>query len=242
VLEGAPHELLAIAEISHRGYVARGVRSREDKYIERFSPEEGELYFDLTRDPRELTSLLGERPDRVRTLRDALNRVMAGSPFQNHVRTQGTGEFHLLLRTSGWFQDEEMLGDSSLLQREADGRKLRLTLRSKPDHPQEAVFSVRPTGAPVFLEGTWDGKSLKTTDIHMGEAGLAPGGVPAQLPEVEGKETETHPDNNVLAPPRTTKPGVELWLTTASKIIGPNGPPCETLVALGYLSGPCPKN
>jgi arylsulfatase A-like enzyme len=48
---GQQEKRLAIAEISHRGIVAHGVRSETDKFIRRFNPEQDELYFDLAKDP-----------------------------------------------------------------------------------------------------------------------------------------------------------------------------------------------
>jgi arylsulfatase A-like enzyme len=235
VLEGDPHEILAIAEISHRGYVARGIRSSADKYIERFSPEEGELYFDLLKDPRELANRLEERPGRVRELRAALDQVMSANPFQNHLRTRGAGEFDLRLRTSGWFEgvDGSGLGTDTFAS-EANGRRLHLKIDSKLDKPREIAFSVRPSGAPVFLDGTRDGRPIRTTDIFCGEEGISPSSIPAELPEVEGKESETHPENNLLAPPAKERPGVELWLTSTSGVKMPVAN-CESLVALGYL-------
>ncbi|HSB61170.1 MAG TPA: sulfatase, partial [Vicinamibacteria bacterium] len=59
----------AFSEISHRGIVAHSVRTESDKYVRRFSPETDELYFDLVADPRERTSLLDRRPERVRFLK-----------------------------------------------------------------------------------------------------------------------------------------------------------------------------
>ncbi len=45
------NERPAVSEISHRGIVAHGLRTTQDKYIRRFSPEEDELYFDLHEGP-----------------------------------------------------------------------------------------------------------------------------------------------------------------------------------------------
>ena len=55
---GAP-EPPAVSEISHRGFVAHGMRTSRDKYVQRFSPEEDELYFDLVQDPKETISRRG---------------------------------------------------------------------------------------------------------------------------------------------------------------------------------------
>ena len=51
VVAGGAPEPPAVSEISHRGNVAFGMRTAQDKYIRRFAPEEDELYFDLVDDP-----------------------------------------------------------------------------------------------------------------------------------------------------------------------------------------------
>ena len=53
VVAGGAPEPPAVSEISHRGFVAHGMRTSADKYVRRFSPEEDELYFDLVQDPKE---------------------------------------------------------------------------------------------------------------------------------------------------------------------------------------------
>src|SRR5262249_55529762 len=51
VIQGGAPEPAAVSEVSHRGYVAHGLRTSRDKYVQRFSPQSDELYFDLERDP-----------------------------------------------------------------------------------------------------------------------------------------------------------------------------------------------
>jgi arylsulfatase A-like enzyme len=241
VLAGGSHETLAISEISHRGYVARGIRSIEEKYIERFSPEEGELYFDLLQDPKELVNKLEEKPQRVRVLRDDLEKVMTSNPFQNHLRLVGPGDFSLRLRTSGWLQQFEQgaLGPGDKAELDPNGRKVHLSVHGAGSPGREVSFSVRPVGAPVYLEGTLNGRPLEPTQIFMGEDGVNPGEMPARLPEVEGSEAEAHATNNVLAPPRKQRPGIDLWLTTSAQILFPGGGNCEALKGLGYVDH-CP--
>ena len=70
----------AIAEISHRGIVAHGVRTEGDKFMRRFSPEEDDLYFDLAKDPKELKNAIAEAPERVRRLRARAEEAMAQNP------------------------------------------------------------------------------------------------------------------------------------------------------------------
>src|SRR5688500_14372830 len=51
VLAGGAPEPPAVSEISHRGFVAHGMRPSRDKYVPRFSSEEDELYCDLVQAP-----------------------------------------------------------------------------------------------------------------------------------------------------------------------------------------------
>ncbi len=88
-LAGAAKPRPALAEISHRGFVAHGVRTDADKYIRRFSPDDDELYFDLARDPGEKTSLAGESPERVRLLQAQAEAGMAPNPFRYAVAGRG---------------------------------------------------------------------------------------------------------------------------------------------------------
>jgi hypothetical protein len=234
VISGETREVLAIAEISHRGYVAHGIRSSADKYIQRFSPEEGELYFDLFKDPGELENRIAQSPARARELKGALERAMTSNPFQNHLRAVGPAEYALRLRTGGWFEkvDTASLGPEDKSDREDNGRKLFLTIHSKPGALREIAFTVRPIGAPVFVEGTRDGKPLLTADIFCGQQGEHPEGIPARLPEVEGFESERHLSNNVLAPPEKPSPGIHLWITSTRPIMFEGNR--EALCALGY--------
>ena len=92
------------SEISHRGIVAHGLRTDGDKYIRRFSPEDDELYFDLTKDPKEKIDLSVSRGERVRKLRAGVEEAMAPNPFAYVVRVSGKGEHRLTLRTGGWIE------------------------------------------------------------------------------------------------------------------------------------------
>ena len=66
VVQGGAPEPPAVSEISHRGFVAHGMRTGKDKYVRRFSPEEDELYFDLRNDPKETVNLIEQNRERVR--------------------------------------------------------------------------------------------------------------------------------------------------------------------------------
>jgi arylsulfatase A-like enzyme len=235
VISGETREVLAIAEISHRGYVAQGIRSSADKYIQRFSPEEGELYFDLLKDPGELENRIEQSSARARELKATLERAMTSNPFQNHLRVVGPGEYALRLRSGGWFEkvDTASLGPEDKSLREDNGRKLFLTIHSKPGALREVSFTVRPIGAPVFVEGTRDGKPLRTNDIFCGQNGEPPEAIPARFPEVEGFESERHLSNNVLAPPEKPSSGIQLWLTATRPILFEGNR--EALCTLGYL-------
>jgi arylsulfatase A-like enzyme len=240
VLAGGSKEEPAVSEISHRGYVAHGLRTSQEKYIQRFSPEEGDLYFDLVHDPKERENLIDQKRERARILKAGLESAMTPNPFRNHLRLVGAGTYELKLRTGGWIEgvDAAGLAADEHYELEANGRKLILTLRAQKDHPREISFDTRPTGAPVFLEGSHNGVPLTTTEILMGEEGLHPDGIPARLPEVEGlSEETTGRTNNVLSPPSGNPAGISLWLTPVRghKAVAFTKDDCERLKALGYL-------
>src|SRR5207245_9039383 len=110
VVAGGAPEPPAVSEISHRGYVAHGMRTSRDKYVQRFSPEEDELYFDLKKDPKERTSRLEENRERAGTLKAAVEAAMVADPFRHNLRAEGGGAYVLKLRTGGWIEGVEAEG------------------------------------------------------------------------------------------------------------------------------------
>jgi arylsulfatase A-like enzyme len=238
VVRGGAPEPPAVSEISHRGHVAHGMRTGRDKYIQSFSPREAELYFDLIRDPKEQTSRLAENGERVRLLRAGVEAAMVPDPFRRHLRALGSSEFDLLLRTPGWIDGVEPVGLASgeRCEIEGNGRKLALRLKPRPGQPREVAFSVRPLGAPVWLEGTRDGRPLRPDDVLIAEDGVPAGAVPVRFPEIESEAEKTE---NVLAAPRSERAGLHLWLTLAPgrKVLEFDEKTREQLKALGYLGG-----
>jgi arylsulfatase A-like enzyme len=236
VVKGGAPEPPAVAEISHRGFVAHGMRTRRDKYVQRFSPEEDELYFDLTRDRKEEVNRLGEARERVSLLKAGVEAAMVTDPFRRHLRLLGGGEYFLRLRTSGWIDGVEPsgLGAGERYEVTGNGRKLELRLRPRPAQPREVAFSVRPMGAPVWLEGSRDGRPLRPTDVHIAERGIHPPAVPFRLPETE---SESEKAENVLAAPRSDRAGLHVWLTLVPgrKVLDFDKETREKLKALGYL-------
>ena len=95
VLAGGAPEPPAVSEISHRGFVAHGMRTSRDKYVQRFSPEEDELYFDLVQDPKETISRVDHARERVRFLKGGIEAAMAPNPFRYTLRFEGTEEFEV---------------------------------------------------------------------------------------------------------------------------------------------------
>ncbi|HSD29161.1 MAG TPA: sulfatase, partial [Vicinamibacteria bacterium] len=192
----------AIAEISHRGFVAHGVRTDADKYIRRFSPDDDELYFDLSRDPGEKTSLAGEKPERMRMLRAQAEAAMASSPFRYTVQVAGAGRFDLRLAARGWLEGVEAtgLGPKERWSVGGNGRWLDLRLAPRPGASREIAFAVRPVGAPVTLAGSRDGRPLRASDVAVGESSLRPQAFPFQLPDIES-ETEADRGLNLFEAP-----------------------------------------
>ncbi len=238
MLAGDAKPRSAIAEISHRGFVAHGVRTDGDKYVRRFSPDDDELYFDLRRDPGERTSLTAEKPERVRLLEAQAEAAMAPSPYRYTVQVTGSSRFDLRLAARGWLDAVHStgLGPEERWSLGGNGRWLDLRLAPRPGAPREIAFGVRPLGAPVSLAGTRDGRPLRGADVAVGESSLRPGAFPFPLPDVES-ETQADRGTNLFAPPRDAAPGVRVWLTLpAGRSIEELDPEArERLRALGYV-------
>jgi arylsulfatase A-like enzyme len=228
----------AIAEISHRGSVAHGVRTDADKYIRRFSPDDDELYFDLRQDPKEETSLAAQVPERVRVLQARAEAAMAASPFRYTVQVAGSGRFDLRLAARGWLEGVAAsgLGPGERWSLGGNGRWLDLRLQPRPGTPREVAFAVRPVGAPVTLAGSRDGRPLRRADVAVGEGSLRPEAFPFQLPDIES-ETEADRGLNLFAAPRDAAAGVRVWLAMppgrSLQELDPEAR--ERLEALGYV-------
>ena len=239
VVQGGAPEPPAVSEISHRGFVAHGMRTTKDKYVRRFSPEEDELYFDLRKDPKETVNLVEQSkragpPAEVRAWR----RPWSRTPSATRLRFEGPGTYHLLFKTGGWIEGVQPVafgpGDRSDL--DGNGRKLILTVTPRAGQPREIAFGLRPQGAPVWLEGTRDGRPLSPADVYIAQEGIHPTEIPFKLPEIE---TEKERAENIFAAPAVGKPGVHVWLTLDSgkQPIAINKETCEQLLALGYVTG-----
>jgi arylsulfatase A-like enzyme len=238
VLEGKAEAQPAISEISHRGFVAHGVRTEADKYIHRFGPETDELYFDLARDPKELTNIIESNPARVRLLKGQAEAAMSPNPFRYVLRVTGGSEYAVTLLTDGWLEGLEATGlgarERSLLRE--NGRRLELLLHPRPGAPREVTFTLRPRGAPVSLQGTRDGRPLRPLDIAYAEAGQHPDAFPFRLPDIES-DAEHARGLNLFAAPRGEPAGLSIWLALApGRTLMEFDPETrERLKALGYL-------
>jgi hypothetical protein len=121
---------------------------------------------------------------------------------------------------------------------EGDGRRLALKLAPGAGRERLVAFGVRPIGAPVWLDGTRDGRALRPQDVFIAEEGHHPSEVPFKFPEIEStSENESERFDNVLAAPRDHKPGLSLWLEAASgkRYLNLDKDTRERLKALGYL-------
>jgi arylsulfatase A-like enzyme len=240
VLAGRARGRPALSEISHRGFVAHGMRTPKDKYIRRFSPEDDELYFDLERDPREASNLVEQATERVRQLRAGVEQAMTANPFRHVVKAAGRGEYDVRLRTGGWFDAVEAtgLGQGESYAVEGNGRRLVMKLSPKREQPREVSFAVRPRGVPVWLEGTRDGRPLRAADVLVAQEGSNPSELPMKLPEIEStSEDGKELSNDVFAEPPADKPGLHVWLRRipGREIIELDKEARERLKALGYL-------
>jgi arylsulfatase A-like enzyme len=238
VIEGKAPDRTALAEISHRGFVAYGVRSLADKFVARFSPDHDELYFDLRRDPEEQTNVIEEHPDRVRFLKTQGEEAMAPNPFRYVVAVSGRGHHRLQLETNGWIEDVEAAGFGP---RErwtlgGNGRWLELDAQPVPGTPRQVSFTVRPVGAPVTLAGTRDGRELPPDAVAIGKSGWHPPALPGRLPDVES-EAERSAGIDLFDPPPAEAGGVRVWLTLppGQTLVELDAEARERLRALGYV-------
>jgi hypothetical protein len=237
-LSGQAPRRVAIAEISHRGIVAHGARTEEDKFVRRFSPEQDELYFDLTKDPQEKTNALAQAPERVRRLRARAEEAMAPNPFRYVLRIAGAEPYALTLRTDGWIERVEATGFGRDEGHEvgANGRRLELRARPGPGRPRELSFTARPLGAPVWLEGRRSGRPLRRADVTVGAGGAA-GEIPFRLPEIDTEAEAEHARVSLFTPPKAEATGVHVWLVLPEgrKLMEFDTETRERLKTLGYL-------
>ena len=228
----------ALAEISHRGFVAHGVRTEEEKFVRRFSPDDDELLFDLRKDPGEKTSIAEANPERVRLRKAQVEAGMAQNPFRYVLQARGGGRLALRLETHGWLEAVETsgLGPQERSVVGGHGRSIDLVLQPREGAPREISFTVRPIGAPVTLSGLRDGRPLRPADVGIGEGGQHPEELPYRLPDVE---SETDRDRGLRlfgAPAKGTAP-LRLWLALPpGRSIGElDAATRERLRALGYV-------
>jgi len=228
----------ALAEISHRGFVAHGVRTEDEKYVRRFSPDDDELLFDLRADPREQSSVAAQNPERVRLRKAQVEAGMAQNPFRYVLQALGTGRLALRLETRGWLEGIEVsgLGPQERSRVGGNGRTLDLLLQPREGVPREIAFTVRPIGAPVLLSGTRDGRPLRPLDVAIGEGGQHPEALPYRLPDIES-ETERDRGLRLFAAPASGSSPVRLWLTLPpGQSLGElDAATRERLRALGYV-------
>ena len=236
LLLGKVPERPATSEISHRGFVAHGMRTSRDKYVRRFSPQPDELYFDLLRDPQERENRIDDARDRVRALKASLEAAMVQSPFRYSLRVAGPFDYQLALSTGGWIEGVQAmgLGSDEAYRVEANGRRLVLHLSPRGGQPREVMFGLRPMGVHVDLTGTRGGRPLAPEDVWLGADGAHPPARPFTLPD---PETEGVRSRVLSSPPPADRSGVHVWLTMTAgrRVLDLDQEAQERLRALGYL-------
>ena len=224
-----------VSEISHRTFVSTGIRTGQDKYIRRFSPQTDELYFDLRKDPKEQTNLVEQKPERLRRLRSAVEATMQVTPYRYGIRALTPQPQSLLVETTGWIEGVETagLGLAEKAEIKHNGRLLEITLQPRPGAPREIFFRVRPVGVPVTLTGRIGARPLGPSDIFFGESGVHPATMPYEFPGL---------DSDVLTgafKPGKSTAGVAVYLDQPQgrNVAEIDCGRVEELCALGYLSG-----
>ncbi len=234
---GAPDRSV-LSEISHRGFVAYGVRGGADKYIRRFSPDDDELYFDLVNDPNEQETVIAEHPERVRHLRARGEEAMSSNPFRYVIDISGHGPWALRLDARGWIEDVQAEGFDADERWRAGGNGRWLEIEARPglEAPRQVSFTVRPRGAPVTLSGTRDGRRIPASRVAVGATGWQPPELPFRLPDAEW-EAEREAAIELFAPPDATRQGIRIWLVlpAGQSLLELDDEARERLRALGYL-------
>jgi len=168
-----------------------------------------------------------------------LEQSMVPDPFRRTVRVVGSGHYELRLRTGGWIEGVQSvgLGTTERADIEGSGRKLSLVLAPRVGAPREVTFGVRPMGAPIFLEGTRDGKPLAPGDISIAEEGYHPDAVPFELPDIEPRgENDAPRTENIFAAPKGDPAGLQVWLVgTGAELTKMDQADRDRLCALGYI-------
>jgi arylsulfatase A-like enzyme len=257
VLQGKATEAPAISSISDRGHVAFGIRTSTDKYIWRFSPEDDELYFDLSRDPGERENRVAQTLERARTRRARLEEVMTGSPYEYRLRLSGASRYALTLETNGFIEAVDERGFGTGDRFEVDRGKHVVTIETRPraGQPRDIGVSVRPMGAPVWVSGRRDERTLDRDDVHIAREDLAPPGVPFRVPDLVPVESSSRSSRgrasrpaargagvderqaNMLEPPAGDPDGLSVWiaLRPGVRLLDLDASTRERLQALGYL-------
>jgi len=162
--------------------------------------------------------------------------AMTPNPYRNHIRFFGAGDYRVTLRTNGWFEGVETIGFGSGDRYDASNkREVAISVGSRPAQPREVVLNVRPIGAPVWIEGTRDGRKLANDDLWLGKSGVHPTEASLRLP---GFDTDKDRVGDIFVVAKHQNPGIHLWLTLLKGRGFMNTMDCETcerLKALGYL-------
>ena len=237
-IEDEAPDRTALTEISHRGFVAFGVRTARDKFIRRFSPEADELYFDLVRDPAEQVNVAADHFERALFLEARGTDAMSPSPYRYVVQVAGDERYGLRLETRGWIEDVEAsgFGPEESWSVEANGRRLQLEARPRTEAPREIAFTVRPLGVPVVLSGTRGSRPLEPERVAIAGSAWHPPSLPWPLPDDES-EAEREGGLDLFAPPAGEARGVRVWLTLpeGQSLMELDEADRERLRALGYL-------
>jgi hypothetical protein len=231
---GKAPEQTVVSEISHRSFVSLGIRTGQAKYIRRFSPQSDELFFDLTKDPKEQTNLMAQSPPAARRLRSAVEATMQVTPYRYALRALSPTPQTLVVETTGWIEGVESagLGLTEKAEIKEGGRVLEITLLPKAGMPRDVFFRVRPVGVPVTLRGRTGSRELAPGDVFVGEKGIHPSLLPFALPEMDSDSVEG------MFKPGSSKSGVIVYLDQPSGRSVQDLDPAERehLCALGYIN------
>ncbi len=181
-LAGGTKPRPALAEISHRGFVAHGVRTDERQVRPTLQPRRRRaLLRPRARPEGEDERRRGEAPERVRLLQAQAEAGMSPNPFRYVVQVAGPGRFALKLETRGWLEGVEAtgLGPQERSSVGGNGRWLELRLAAAPrraarDRASRCDRWGRRSRSPARATG---GRCVPA-DVAVGEGSFRPRGLP----------------------------------------------------------------
>ena len=180
------------SEISHRGFVAHGMRTEHGQVRPALQPRRGRAVLRPAQRPEGADEhRRGEAASACACCKAGVEAAMVPNPFRYVLRRAAAARSRSGSRPAAGSRPwrPSASGRRSAPWWAATGARSTWCCSRAEGAPREVAFTVRPMGAPVTLEGLRDGRPLRPADVGIGEGGQHPEALPYRLPDVES-ETE----------------------------------------------------